>query len=384
MWPVRHEGQRLRLLLAGDVMTGRGVDQILPSPGDPTLLESYLKDARDYVGLAEEVSGPLPRPVPPEWPWGEALPLMRSLSADLATVRVMNLETSVTRSDDATPHKPVRYRMSPENVGCLALPGVDVWALANNHVLDYGTRGLRETLATLARAGLRVAGAGANLQEAWQPAVVVTEGRRLLVWSAAHASSGTPTSWAADATSPGVALLPDLSRATADRLLASVASRRRHGDLVVVSVHWGSNWGYDVPEEQVRFAHRLLDGGVDVVHGHSSHHPRPLEVYDGRLVLYGCGDLVNDYEGIAGEGARYRDDLRVLYVVDLSGPPPGATTGWSVRDVRLVVLQSRRLRLELAEAADVTWLADRLTSASQRFGVRLEVVDDAILAAAHR
>jgi poly-gamma-glutamate synthesis protein (capsule biosynthesis protein) len=139
-----------------------------------------------------------------------------------------------------------------------------------------------------------------------------------------------------------------------------------------------------VPEEQVRFAHRLLDGGVDVVHGHSSHHPRPLEVYDGRLVLYGCGDLVNDYEGIAGEGARYRDDLRVLYVVDLSGPPPGATTGWSVRDVRLVVLQSRRLRLELAEAADVTWLADRLTSASQRFGVRLEVVDDAILAAAHR
>ena len=49
---------------------------------------------------------------------------------------------------------------------------------------------------------------------------------------------------------------------------------------------------------QIRFAHRLIDAGVDVVHGHSSHHPRPIEVYRGKLILYGCGDTIDDYEGI--------------------------------------------------------------------------------------
>ncbi|MFG2394173.1 CapA family protein [Streptomyces lavendulae] len=86
--------------------------------------------------------------------------------------------------------------------------------------------------------------------------------------------------------------------------------------MVAVSIHWGSNWGYRVPPEHVRFAHALVDGGADLVHGHSSHHPRPLEVYRGRLILYGCGDLVDDYEGITGH-KQYRDDLRLLYTARL-------------------------------------------------------------------
>jgi poly-gamma-glutamate capsule biosynthesis protein CapA/YwtB (metallophosphatase superfamily) len=55
-----------------------------------------------------------------------------------------------------------------------------------------------------------------------------------------------------------------------------------------------------VDEDQVRFARRLIDGGVDVIHGHSSHDLRPVEVYRGRLILYGCGDCIDDYEGISG------------------------------------------------------------------------------------
>ena len=62
----------------------------------------------------------------------------------------------------------------------------------------------------------------------------------------------------------------------------------------------------------------LIDGGFDVIHGHSSHHPRPVEVYRGRLVLYGCGDAINDYEGISGYG-QFRGDLRLLYVASVTG-----------------------------------------------------------------
>ncbi|WP_253860112.1 CapA family protein [Actinoalloteichus caeruleus] len=110
-------------------------------------------------------------------------------------------------------------------------------------------------------------------------------------------------------------------------------------------MHWGGNWGYTVPPSQVDFAHHLIDGGVDLVHGHSSHHPRAWEVYRGHLVLYGCGDLINDYEGITGHDP-YRPDLRAAYLPDLD-PDSGR-----LLRLRVAVLRSERLRLRLASHAD--------------------------------
>jgi poly-gamma-glutamate capsule biosynthesis protein CapA/YwtB (metallophosphatase superfamily) len=97
-----------------------------------------------------------------------------------------------------------------------------------------------------------------------------------------------------------VRLPRDLSETTADEVVERLREVKRLGDVVVASIHWGSNWGYDVPAEHVGSARRLVDGGVDIVHGHSSHHPRPIEIYRGRLILYGCGDFIDDYEGISG------------------------------------------------------------------------------------
>jgi poly-gamma-glutamate capsule biosynthesis protein CapA/YwtB (metallophosphatase superfamily) len=354
-------GSGTLLVLAGDVMTGRGVDQILPSPGSPRLHEEYVVDARSYVDLAERANGTIPKPVAPAWPWGDALEVMEAAGPG---VRLMNLETSVTRSDELAPGKAVRYRMSPANIDCLDAAQVDVWALANNHVLDHGVPGLLETLEHLHAAGLTTAGAGADDSEAWCPVVVGPEGGRIVVASVAHVSSGVPTGWAAAKGRPGVALLPDLSEATADSLALRMLRAGAPGDLLVVSVHWGGNWGYQVPGEHRRFAHRLVDGGVHVVHGHSSHHPRPLEVYRGRLVLYGCGDLVNDYEGIGGyEG--FRDDLRLLYLVRLA-----PLTG-ELRDLSMRVLQSRRMSLRYADGADAAWLTGTLDEACRRLGTSL-------------
>ncbi|MEV5438480.1 CapA family protein [Streptomyces sp. NPDC052682] len=364
-------GSVVTLFLCGDVMLGRGVDQILAHPGDPALRETYVCDARSYVRLAEAVHGPIPAPVAPSWPWGEALRVLDEAGVD---TRIVNLETAVTRAGSFAPGKEIHYRAHPDNLPALSAVRPDVCGLANNHVLDFGRPGLLETLDTLARAGLRTAGAGRTAEEAHAPAAVpLPGGGRLLVFALGAASSGVPADWAATADRPGVAYVPELSLWEADAVVQRVRRARRAGDLVVVSLHWGSNWGYAVPRDQVRFAHALVDGGVDVVHGHSSHHPRPLEVYHERLILYGCGDFVDDYEGISGY-ERYRDDLRLAFLVSL------AADSGRLAGLRMVPLRARRMRLEPAPEEDRAWLRATLDRISR--GVRVVARSDGTLALA--
>jgi poly-gamma-glutamate capsule biosynthesis protein CapA/YwtB (metallophosphatase superfamily) len=353
-------GDDVTLFLCGDVMLGRGVDQILARPGDPALREGYVTDARSYVSMAEAVSGPVPAPVDPSWPWGEALPLLEARAPD---VRIVNLETSVTSRDTFAPGKAIHYRMHPANLPALAIARPGVCVLANNHVLDFGRPGLEETLDVLHGAGLRTAGAGRDAEEAYGPvALALPHAGRVLVLALGVRSSGIPAGWAATADRPGVAYVPELTPVTAASVVRRIRRVKRPGDLVVVSVHWGSNWGYAVPRDQRRFAHALVDGGADVVHGHSSHHPRPVEVYRNRLILYGCGDFIDDYEGIPGY-EEYRDDLRVAYLVTLM-----AGTG-DLTGLRMVPLLSRRMRLEPAPPEDRAWLCATLDRLG--YGTRL-------------
>ncbi|NSC23570.1 CapA family protein [Streptomyces albus subsp. chlorinus] len=263
--------------------------------------------------------------------------------------------------------------MSPANLPALGVARPDVTVLANNHVGDFGTGGLLETLDALADAGLRTAGAGRDAAGARAPASVpLPGGGRLLVFAMGSPSSGIPPDWAATSRRPGVRLVREFSRADAEEIARQVAGTRRPGDLAVASVHWGPNWGHEIPPEQTRFAHALIDGGVDLVHGHSSHHPRPVELYRGRPVLYGCGDFVDDYEGIGGH-ETYRDDLRVLWSVTL-GRPAAEPAG-----VRLVPFRARRLSLARAPAADTEWLRAVLDRVSGRFGVRVGTDADGAL-----
>jgi poly-gamma-glutamate capsule biosynthesis protein CapA/YwtB (metallophosphatase superfamily) len=358
------------LFLCGDVMPGRGVDQILPHPGDPELREAYARDARTYVDLAERAQGPIPWPVSYRWPWGDALGMLEDIAPD---VRVINLETSITASGEFAAGKAVHYRMSPANIGCVAAARPDACALANNHVLDFGQRGLADTLRVLADAGLRAVGAGPDRDAARRPAAVpVPGGRRVVIVSCGTVSSGIPAGWAAAPGRPGVNLLPSLSPGVADDVIGQVQAARQPGDVAVVSVHWGSNWGYGVDADQVRFARRLIDGGVDLVHGHSSHHPRPIEVFRGKLILYGCGDCVDDYEGIAGHRA-YRSDLRLLYFASVD---PG--TG-RLAALQMAPMRARKMRLQPAPTEDRQWLTATLDRISRGFGSRIDLQPDGML-----
>jgi poly-gamma-glutamate synthesis protein (capsule biosynthesis protein) len=357
------------VFLCGDVMTGRAVDQILPHPSDPRIFEEVVSDARTYIELAQEVNGPVPRPVNPSYIWGDALAELRRVEPD---ARIVNLETSVTRNDKPWP-KGINYRMNPANVACLPAAGIDVCVLANNHVLDYVHAGLVETLETLHRAGLKTAGAGRTRAEALRPAVVdVTDASRIVVHAMGARTSGIPPSWAAVEDHPGVDFLPDLSERTAQVIEQRVRDVKRAGDVTIASIHWGSNWGYEVPGAQVRFAHRLIEGGVDIVHGHSSHHPRPIEIYRRRVIFYGCGDFLNDYEGISGF-EQFRADLTLMYFVTLD-PASG-----DLIQLRMAPMQIRRMRLNRATPRDASWLAERLGQVSVPFGTWLEMAEDGSL-----
>jgi poly-gamma-glutamate synthesis protein (capsule biosynthesis protein) len=361
----------LTVFLCGDVMTGRGIDQALPHPGDPRIHEPFVKDARHYVEMAEAANGPVARPVDFSHIWGAALDELARVAPD---ARVINLETSITVSDDHWPGKEIHYRMHPANVPCLTAAGIDVCVLANNHVLDYGHAGLRQTLDTLRRAGLGTAGAGRTLAEAREPAVVEISGAgRVVVFAFGDESSGVPSTWAATGDRPGIDFLPDLSRATATGIADRVRQVKRARDVVVASIHWGSNWGYQVPAAQQRFARRLIDGGVDIIHGHSSHHVRPIEIYRGKLILYGCGDFLDDYEGIAGY-EEFRDDLTLMYFPTVQ-PETGRLEG-----LRMTPMQIRNLRANRATPADAAWLGGTLDRISRPFGLRVEPAADGTLA----
>lgn len=363
----------MRLFLCGDVMTGRGIDQVLAHPCSPVLHESHTQSALDYVRLAEDANGPIPRRVAPSYVWGAALD---ELDRTRPNARIINLETSITSSDDYVP-KGINYRMSPENADCLVAAGIDCCVLANNHVLDWGRAGFIDTLTALEHLHIKAAGAGRNLGEAQAPVVLDIPGEgRVLVLSFASTTSGTPRSWAATGEAPGVNLLPDLSEATVARISGEIARVRHPHDVIVVSVHWGSNWGYDIPEQQRQFAHALVDmANVSIIHGHSSHHAKAIEVYRNRLILYGCGDFLNDYEGIRGY-EEYRDDLAPMYLADLD-PARG-----DLAALEIIPLQIRQFRLTRPARHDIEWLQQTLDRESRQFGARVELMSNSQLALA--
>ena len=349
-------------------MTGRGIDQVLPHPGDPELHEPYLTSARRYVDIAQRANGPFPVPVSFDYVWGDALPELERQAPD---ARIVNLETSVTRSEHYWRDKGIHYRMHPSNAPCLTAAKIDCCVLANNHVLDWGRDGLVETLATLKSFGIKTAGAGANGAQAQAPAIIdLAERGRVVVFGIGLPSSGIPIDWAAGESVSGVNLLTDLSDDTVRRIGAQARLAKRNRDIAIASIHWGENWGYDVPREQRRFAHALIDGAdVDVVHGHSSHHVKAIEVYRDKLILYGCGDLLTDYEGIRGY-ERYRGDLGLMYF-----PTIDARTGRLVR-LQMTPTKVRRFRINRAALSDARWLAHRLTQEGARFGTHVDVDAD--------
>jgi poly-gamma-glutamate synthesis protein (capsule biosynthesis protein) len=382
----------ITIFMCGDVMTGRGIDQILPHPSDPLIHERYMrtlkfrrvppsllsllpdsfvykryvKDAGEYVKLAEQANGPVQKPVDFSYIWGDALEELERMSPDL---RIINLETSITKSDDYWKGKGINYRMHPENIPCITAAKIDCCSLANNHVLDWGHSGLLQTLEILDRVNMKRAGAGRNARESASPAVMEVGGKgRVILFSFGLKTSGIPPSWAASEERSGVNLLEELSHKTVLYIQGIIQRVKQQGDIVIISLHWGGNWGYTIPHKQREFAHKLIDeAGVDIIHGHSSHHIKGIEVYKERPIMYGCGDLINDYEGISRLYDHFRKDLGLMYFVS-SDPSTGKLV-----HLRMIPTQVKHLKVNRASREDALWLKNTLDRECKKLETRVEL-----------
>jgi poly-gamma-glutamate synthesis protein (capsule biosynthesis protein) len=351
-------------------MVGRGIDQVLPHPSNPKLYEPIVLSAIDYVALAEQVNGPIPKPVDFHYVWGDAL---AELDRRRPHLRLINLETAVTNSREPAP-KGINYKVSPANFPVIRAARVDCCSVANNHILDWGRRGLLETLQTVSAAGIKSAGAGRNLHEAAAPVVLPIPGKgRVIVVAFGSPTSGVPLSWSATERDPGINVLPTLSRKSVDIIAQSVRSVKAPGDIVVVSIHWGPNRGYGISSREAEFAHRIIDeAGIDIVHGHSSHHPKAIEVYRDRLILFGCGDFLNDYEGIGGR-EEFRTDLVLMYL------PTIRSSSGKLMALKMIPFSIKRFRLNRASLSDAAWLCEILSKEGRKHGTRVDLDVDGSL-----
>ncbi|WP_129114565.1 CapA family protein [Halegenticoccus tardaugens] len=316
-----------RIGLAGDVMLGRQVD-------------------------ARQRSRPL------DAVWGDVLPRLRSLDGLL-----INLECCL--SERGRPwtrtYRPFHFRATPDRaLPALRSAGVDCCSLANNHTLDYGEPALLDTLDALDGAGIARSGAGRTVAEAREPARFSVDGLDVAVVSF---TDNTPE-YAATPDSPGTAHVrfdpaSSGSRRVVDDALS--AARARDPDLLVASLHWGPNMVTEPPPAFRTFGRRLVDRGVDVVHGHSAHVFQGVEVRDGKPILYDAGDFVDDYV----VDPDLRNDLSFLFEVAVDGD--GAPT-----DLRLSPVEIRDCAVHEATPAAARWCRDRMRELSAPFGTSFE------------
>jgi poly-gamma-glutamate capsule biosynthesis protein CapA/YwtB (metallophosphatase superfamily) len=367
--------RNITIFLCGDVMTGRGIDQVLPHPSHPQIHEPYMLSARGYLELAERRNGPIPHPAEFSYIWGDALFELEKMAPK---ARIINLETSVTTSTAFWEGKGINYRMHPDNFPAITAAKIDICALANNHVLDWGYSGLEETLLTIKKSGVKSVGAGRDLNEAESPAIAeIAGGGRVIVFSFGAASSGIPREWLAAKGRAGISLLSDFSNQTVRHIREKVRKVKHPGDIVIVSIHWGGNWGYEIPNEHERFARNLCDeADINIIHGHSSHHVLGIEIYKDKPIIYGCGDFINDYEGIGGY-ADFRGDLCLMYFVCMD-PASGKLAKLSMKP-----MQMKNFKLNRASRADAEWLRDILNREGKCFGTRVEVDSENTLSMNH-
>ena len=274
---------------------------------------------------------------PPEYPWGDTLPLLRRADA-----LVGNLEFVLADDGRPWPGKTFHFRADRRAVASLEAAGFALVSVANNHVLDFGTDAALESLATLAQRGIRFAGAGPNAEAARRPAVLHRDDLTI----AMLAFTDNEPDWEAGPASPGVHHVPaDLDDPRAAALLDAVAREQEVADLLIVSAHWGGNWGVDVPRSHRTFAHALVDAGADVVFGHSPHIVRGVEVYRDRPILYGTGDFVDDYAVDPVE----RNDRSFVFMLRTEAAIP---TELRLHPTEIVHFQARLAGRHAAEIAD--------------------------------
>ncbi|MDY6818522.1 MAG: CapA family protein [Halobacteriales archaeon] len=312
----------MRLGFTGDVMLGRKVNEF-----------QQLRD--------------------PERVWGSVRELLDNLDA-----LFINLECVLsTRGTQWTrTRRPFHFRADPDwAVPALGDAGTDFAALANNHMLDFETVALHDTLAALDSVGIAHAGAGENEQQACAPAIITVDGIRVAVVAF---TDNTPE-YAAGPESAGVARI-EMEMSDTDRTLVTETLKRAYEhdpDLLVASLHWGPNM-VAIPDEQYRvFGRWLVEQGVDIVHGHSAHVFQGIERHKGGIIFYDTGDFIDDY----AIDRELRNDRSFLFAVEV-------TAAGELEAVTLYPVEIDRCTVHEADEEVAAWCRETMRERSEPFG----------------
>ncbi|CCB87111.1 putative uncharacterized protein [Parachlamydia acanthamoebae UV-7] len=248
----------MRIALMGDVMLGRLVNRVLKH--------------RD-----------------PAYPWGNTLSILQN-----ADLRICNLECVLSDIGNpwSTTPKVFHFRSDEKNIKTLQVANINIASIANNHVLDYEYEALQRMLNILDEQGILHTGSGKNLSEAAKAIFCQIKGQKI----ALIAFTDNEPDWAAQENKPGIFYVPtDIHDRRMQNLLKYIEDVRKEADFLIISAHWGSNWGYYPPREHALIGHAMIDVGADLIFGHSGHVFRGIEIYKNRPIIYSAGDFIDDY-----------------------------------------------------------------------------------------
>ncbi|GAA2441999.1 CapA family protein [Actinomadura vinacea] len=204
--------------------------------------------------------------------------------ADLAMV---NLETAVTAGGAQAP-KQFAFRAPPTAFRALKSAGVDVATMANNHGMDFGETGLRDSLAAGRQAGMPLVGIGNNAAEAYKPYTTTVKGAKVAVIGATQVlDDNLVQAWTATDAKAGLA-----SAKNAPRLVQAVLAARKDADVVIVNLHWGQELNSCATPVQRQLASQLADAGADAVVGSHAHVLQAGGYLKKSYVHYGLGNFV--------------------------------------------------------------------------------------------
>ena len=203
----------------------------------------------------------------------------------LATISLINVEMAISDRGSPVPGKTFTFRAPSSAADTIAEAGIDVVTLANNHARDYGPTAMLDTIELLTERGVTVVGAGENDTEAFTPRVVRVDERIDVAFIGA--TLVLPGGFAASANRAGVA-----NGNERDRVIANVRVAKEKYDIVVVTLHWGTERATCPSKTHVDFAAQLLDAGATAVIGHHPHVLQPIEFEDGKVTVFSLGNFI--------------------------------------------------------------------------------------------
>jgi poly-gamma-glutamate capsule biosynthesis protein CapA/YwtB (metallophosphatase superfamily) len=291
----------------------------------------------------------------PDYPLGPVAALMRS--ADLTIVNLECAITSTTERWNGAP-KAFYFGAQPQAVETLIGAGIDMVSLANNHALDFGTDGLRQTLENLRRHRIQHAGAGTDPLTARAMPIVDCKGVRFGM----AAFCDHQSDFAARRAQPGIVWLDLDDEFAAIATLRESLNALRHYevDWPILSLHWGPNMVFRPSIKFRRLAHAAIDMGWKILFGHSAHVFQGIEIYRGCPILYAAGDLVDDYY----VDPEFRNDHQLLFEMSLTSK---ALRGMVLHPVFIERCQTRPANKEQADH-----IADWMTALCRDMGTPVQ------------